>query len=80
MKDLRTKIQDDDCIISDSRNGYIVKCELDNLGEFLEMDECLDAINNWMKRNNFYPNIYFINDHGNIHLINLQGKIIQSQV
>lgn len=72
--------QEDDCIISDSRNGYTVKCELDHLGEFPDMDDALKAVNDWMEKKKFYPNIYFINDHGNIDLIDREGNIIDSRV
>jgi hypothetical protein len=28
-------------------------------------------VNRWMEKNGFYPNVWFISDHGNAHLIDV---------
>lgn len=75
-------IQDDDYVINASRSGYAV----DLLNEcYQDYDECIKAIANDMIKNNFYPDVWYINDHGNIDLLaisvnSLETTVIQSWV
>ena len=36
------------------------------LGEFDDSDLAEDAIRAWIETNGFYPNIWYVSDHGNI--------------
>lgn len=68
-------------VISDGkRGGYDVVNEHRHFGHFREMDDALEAIEEAMKRDNFYANIYYVNDHGNIDLLDSEGNSIKSRV
>jgi hypothetical protein len=67
-------------VISDSRNGgYEVAHEHKHIGHYEDMDDALEAIEAEMKRSNFYPNIYYVNDHGNVDLLDGDGNVIESR-
>ncbi len=36
------------------------------LGDFIEYDDVLCAVRDWAETNNWFPNLYFVSDHGNI--------------
>lgn len=68
-------------IISDGRNGgYVVAHGGHNLGSYDDTDAALEAIAKHMKSSNFYPNIYYVNDHGNVDLLDSDGNVIESRV
>jgi hypothetical protein len=68
-------------VISDARRGgYDVGHEHKHVGHYADMDEALEAIEAEMKRENFYPNIYYVNDHGNVDLLDMDGNVIKSRV
>lgn len=68
-------------VISDGRRGgYDVVHEHKHVGHYEDMDEALDDIEAEMKRSNFYPNIYYINDHGNVDMLDSDGNVIESRV
>jgi hypothetical protein len=68
-------------VISDSRRGgYDVVHEGKSVGKYDDMDDALEAIEAEMKRSNFYPNIYYVNDHGNVDLLDSEGNVIESRV
>lgn len=68
---------DEGYVISDKRGGgYSVS----HLGSFSDMDDALEAIEKDMKRSNVYPNIYYVNDHGNVDLLDKDGNSIKSRV
>jgi len=59
-------ITDDDYVIQDTPHGYFVT----GLGEsFNDYDKALVAIAEDMKNSEFYPDVYYQNDHGNIDLL-----------
>ena len=61
--------QDDDYQVSDVRDGYYV----DQLGEiFADLDDAAEAIRLDMAANQCWPNIWRVNDHGNIDLCALE--------
>lgn len=67
-------------VISDSRRGgYDVVHEHKHVGHYEDMDEALEAIEAEMKSSNFYPNIYYVNDHGNVELLDASGNVIDSR-
>ncbi len=36
------------------------------LGEFAEYTDAENAIRDYMEKSNFYPNIWYVSDHGNV--------------
>jgi len=44
------------------------------IGEFDEDEDVQEAIVEWMNKNKFYPNIWFVSDHGNVHPYSLDDK------
>lgn len=57
----------DDFIISSNGWKYSVGSEDHGfLGEFEEMDDVIENIEEWMKNNNWVPNIWIESDHGNL--------------
>lgn len=69
--------EEDDCIISSNGFKYSVSCFGKFAGEFTEMDQALGTIKAQMEKHKFYPNIWFVNDHGNQSLIDIEGNIIK---
>ena len=69
-------------VISDARNaeGYVVVHEHRHFGNYDDMDSALDAIDQAMERDKFYGNVYYVNDHGNVDLLDGDGNTIKSRV
>ena len=68
-------------VISDARGGgYAVAHEHKFLDTYSDMDSALDAIEQAMERDKFYPNVYYVNDHGNVDLLDGDGNTIKSRV
>ena len=74
-----TEPEDEDITIADiSRGGYDVGVVNGKfIGHFSDYDEALEAIKEYQKGSNFYPNIWNISDHGNAMLINDKGEEIK---
>ena len=52
-----------------------------SLGEFEDETEARKAIRREMDRQKYWPNCYFVNDHGNVDLISVRtGRIYASWV
>jgi hypothetical protein len=49
------------------------------LGEFSTTDEALEFVKEHMEEEQFFPNIWWISDHGNAWLIDLDGKEITDE-
>lgn len=43
-------------------------------------DVVLKAFKDWCKSKAYYPDLYFINDHGNVDLLTSTGRIVRSWV
>lgn len=71
---------EDGYIISDKGRGVIVTQANKRVGAYADKDEAIKAINKHMERENFYPNVYYVNDHGNVDLLDENGDIIESRV
>jgi hypothetical protein len=68
-------------VISDARGGgYAVVHEHKHVGQYKDMSKALKSIESASKRDGFYPNIYYVNDHGNIDLLDSEGNVIESRV
>lgn len=71
-----TQIEDDDCIIKSNGYDYTVNCAGKFLGDFEEINDALSTMKNWKQSNKWFPNSWFINDHGNTFLIDDEGTIL----
>ncbi len=68
-------------VIQDSRRGgYDVAQSNKLVGHYADTDEAIKAIIKRMEKEKFFPNIYYVNDHGNVDLLDKDGKIIESRV
>jgi hypothetical protein len=69
-------------VLSDAkrRSGYDVTHEHKHFGYYKYREDAFEAIDQAMKREKFYPNIYYVNDHGNVDLLDSDGKVIESRV
>lgn len=57
----------DDIVISSNGWKYSIGSEDHGfIGEFEEWDDAVKAVKEWMKKNNWYPNIWTMSDHGNL--------------
>jgi len=68
---------EEDCFIESNGWKYSVSCGGKFIGEFSEMDDALNAVKTWKQSNNWFPNTWFISDHGNMSLIDDEGNILQ---
>jgi len=71
--------QEEDITISDARGGgYSVGIVNGrHIGEFDEMEDALDAVRKWKEKNKFYPNTWWVSDHGNSWMIDDDGNEIK---
>jgi hypothetical protein len=68
-------------VIHDARKGgYTVAHDGRHFGSYDDMDAALSDIKEHMERDNFYPNIYYVNERGNVDLLDSEGNIIRSRV
>lgn len=45
-----------------------------HIGEFDSDEKAEDALVNWMLKNNYFPSVWYISDHGNEHPYTLSEK------
>ena len=64
------EFESDDYVIDSSRSGYSVS----NLGVFAEWDQVIPAIIEDMKGSQFFPNVWEVNDHGNVDLLSVNTE------
>jgi hypothetical protein len=65
-------IQEEDYTIQDSGplgQKYSVSCNMKHFGEYAHWDTAIKAIKADMEKEMYWPNIWYINDHGNVELI-----------
>jgi hypothetical protein len=68
-------------IFDDSRSGpTVVRFNGQELGRFSDFNEGLAAVNAAMEAAQFWPNIYHVNDHGNVSLLDKSGNSIKDWV
>lgn len=61
---------DGDYVISDSGQlGSKFYCK--EVGEFIEWEDIIKAIKEQMEMEQFFPSVWYINDHGNVEEINI---------
>jgi hypothetical protein len=75
------ELREDAVVISDQRGrGYTVMVGREAVARVADWDEAVRAANAWMKRNQYWPNLYYINERGNIDLLDQNGNILASWV
>ena len=62
-----------------SYRGTVMFCNK-MLGQFNEWDEQIAAAEKAMDEAKFWPNIYYVNDHGNVSLLDSDGNEIKGWV
>lgn len=68
-------------VISDARGGgYNVTHEHRHFEHYRSIENAIEEINDEMEREKFYGNIYYVNDHGNVDLLDQDGNVIKSRV
>ena len=50
------------------------------IDEYRDMDTALKQVKRLMDKEGYFPNIYYVNDHGNVSLLNDKGKELASWV
>jgi len=71
---------ENEAVISDSRRGYSVAIEGKHIDDFTDWDDAFEAVQRWMKKNNYYPDIYYVNERGNMSLLDDRGNEVRSWV
>lgn len=82
-EDEQDKPEMDDMFISDSGplgSKYSVSAEGKNLGEFNTEEEAVAAMQSWMTLNNYFPSIWYVDDHGGISPYTVTAKSIEAAV
>ena len=69
--------QEDDCFIQSNGFKNTVSCGGKYIGDFVEDDDAFNAVKQWKIKNNYYPNTWFVSDHGNMTLVDDEGNSIQ---
>jgi len=68
-------------VISDARGGgYNVTHEHQHFEHYRSIENAIEEINDEMEREKFYGNIYYVNDHGNVDLLDQDGNVVKSRV
>lgn len=70
-------------VLSDTsyRGGTTATWSGKSLGSFTEFDDALDALRERAEGEGYWPNLYYINDHGNVALLNWEdGSVIEDWV
>lgn len=60
---------EDDVYIFDVPNGYVVQYEGKRVSMLSTMDGAVGDVVAIMQRDNYWPNVWFVNDHGNQTLL-----------
>ena len=85
--ELRSEIEDG-IVISQGRGGILhvrasgrpMKLHGLDASVAEDMNEALSHVRRWAKENSYYPNIFYVNERGNVDLITSRGRIIESWV
>lgn len=71
------KPDEEDCFISSNGFKLSVSCGGKHQGDFVEDDDALKCVNDWQKKNDWYPTIWWVSDHGNTWPIDSKGNEIK---
>lgn len=61
--------EEDDIFFGDERGKTVVSHAHKVIGTFTEEEEAITFIKDWMDKNKYWPNVWFVSDHGNMHLM-----------
>ena len=68
-------------VIGEYRGGkYTVTADGKHLDNFKDWDDMMKAISRWMDVNNYWPNIFHVNERGNVSHIDKEGNEIKGVV
>jgi hypothetical protein len=67
-------------VIQDSRDGYAVSLEGQYIDSFREWDDALAALEEEMEAVQYWPDIYYVNERGNVSMLDAQGNELMSWV
>jgi hypothetical protein len=68
-------------VIQDARRGgYDVGAEGSHYRHASDFDHALSIARDWMDRTGVYPNLFYVNERGNVDLLDERGNILQSWV
>ena len=71
----------EDIMIDSSGNGYSVRVvEGKSLGKFTSIVQAERAIKKYMEKNDFYPSIWIVNDHGNVSPYSLDAEEAEGEI
>jgi site-specific DNA-cytosine methylase len=63
-----------------SGRGVVVTQANKRVGVYEDKEEAMKAINKRMEKEGFFPNVYFVNERGNVDLLDEKGNIVESRV
>lgn len=70
--------QEDDIVIHTPAWGPSTVCaEGKVICEHHDFDHCVEAAREWMDTNNWWPNLWLVNERGMIDLLDNEGNIVQ---
>lgn len=78
--DLTFEMQDEAYVIGEGRRGYVVGYGNRVLGEFETYNKALRAIAEKMEQEKYWPNVFYVNDHGNVDLLSFSAKWIKGKL
>jgi hypothetical protein len=68
-------------LISESSDGYAIAVENEFIASAQTVDEALETLRDWMGENKYWPNVYFVNERGNVDQLDVAtGETIASWV
>ena len=68
----------DDCFISCNGFKYSVSRESKFVGEFIEFTDALSTLNELQDNDSWYYDMWFVNDHGNVDMMDSKGNFINA--
>ena len=79
-QDLQSEMESG-AVISDARGGgYNLAFEGKFAGRANDADGAVRLAESIMHKKNYFPPLFYVNDHGNVDLLDFQGNILQSWV
>jgi hypothetical protein len=67
-------------VIADGRSGYDVSRRRTYLDTFDDYDDAVIFVAQDMERERYYPDVFYVNDHGNVDLLSLKPTIKRGRV
>jgi vacuolar-type H+-ATPase subunit I/STV1 len=78
--DLESELEDA-IVISDTRGGgYSVSFSGKHIGEFDDFDEALLEAYRRAEKDNYFPNFFYVNDHGNTDLLSVKPDMVRGKL